>query len=60
MKKPVLFIACIVAVLIGIAVFNLIIGVAGLNWAILTMVGSIIFSIFTTFHTQPDKEDPHA
>jgi hypothetical protein len=54
-----MFTAWLVAVLASIVVFNLIIGVFGLNWAIVTLVVFIAFAIYTSLRTQPEEKEPH-
>lgn len=60
MGKFRMFATWLAAFLAGILVFNLLIGVFGLNRAIVTLVLFIIFTIFTGFRTQPEDKDPHA
>jgi hypothetical protein len=55
-----MFITWLVAVLVGIIVYNLIIGVFGLKWAVVTLIVSILFAIYTSFQTQPEDKEPHA
>jgi uncharacterized membrane protein YuzA (DUF378 family) len=52
MSKLLIFIAWLAAVLAGIATFNLLIGVFGLNQAIVTLVVFVIFAIYTCLRTQ--------
>ena len=60
MGKSFMLAAWLVAVITGIAAFNLIIGVFGLNWAIITLVACIIFAIYTSFRIQPEEKEPDA
>ena len=60
MNKLVIFMAWLVTVLAGIAAFNLIIGVFGLNHAICTLVVFIIFAIYSCLRTQSDRKEPYA
>lgn len=46
------FLIWLVAVLAGIAFFNLLIGVLGLNQAIVTLVIFVVFAIYASFVTQ--------
>ena len=59
-SKFVMFITWLVAVLTVITAFNLIIGVFGLNRAIVTLVVVIIFAVYTSFRTQPEETEPRA
>ena len=59
MGKFGMFTIWLAAFLVGIMVFNLLIGVFGINRAIVTLVVFIIFAIFTGWRTQPEEKDPH-
>jgi hypothetical protein len=59
MSKFVMFAAWLVAVVAGIIAFNLIIGVFGLNQAIVTLVIFIIFAVYTSFRSQPEENEPY-
>jgi hypothetical protein len=58
--KVLIFVIWLTAVLAGFAAFNLIIGVFGLNQAIVALVVFAIFAIYTSFRTQPEEGGPHA
>jgi membrane protein implicated in regulation of membrane protease activity len=60
MNRPVFFLAWLSAVLAAIASFNLLIGVFGLNEAIVSLVIFVIFAVFTCRHTQSERKEPHA
>jgi hypothetical protein len=60
MNRPVFFFARLSAVLAAIASFNLLIGVFGLNEAIVSLVVFVIFAVFTCRHTQSERKEPHA
>ena len=60
MSKCRKFLIWLVAVLASITVFNLIIGVFGLNRAIVALVLFVIFAIGTSFVTQPEDKEPYA
>ena len=60
MNKPVFFLAWLAAVLAAIASFNLLIGVFGLNEAIVSLVVFVIFEVYTCRHTQSERKEPHA
>lgn len=55
-----LFIRRFSAGLATVAIFNLIIGVCGLSWAMFTLAGFIIFAVYTSFQAQPEEKEPHA
>jgi uncharacterized membrane protein YuzA (DUF378 family) len=60
MSKLFKFVTWLVAMLVGIIVYNLIIGVFGLKRAVVTLIISILFAIYTSFQTQPEDKEPHA
>jgi hypothetical protein len=60
MSKFAILIIWLAAVLAGMTVFNLLIGVLGLNQAIVTLVVFVIFAVYTSFATQPEDKEPHA
>jgi hypothetical protein len=60
MSKYLLFLVWLAVVLAGIAAFNLLIGVFGLNQAIVTLTVFVIFSIYSCFRNQSEEKEPHA
>jgi uncharacterized membrane protein len=60
MNRPVFFFAWLSAVLAAIASFNLLIGVFGLNEAIVSLVVCVIFVVYTCRHTQSERKEPRA
>ena len=59
MNKCLRFLVWLVVVLAAIAVFNLLIGVFGLNQAVITLVVFIVFAIYSCFRTQSEERGPH-
>jgi len=60
MKK---FIKCclpILLILAGAIFFNLIIGVLGLHWAIISLVVFTLLAIYVSFKPQPEDNEPYA
>jgi hypothetical protein len=60
MSKVLICVIWLAAVLAGIAAFNLIIGVFGLNQAIVSLVVFVIFAIYTSFRGQSEEGGPRA
>ena len=60
MSKDLLFLVWLAVVLASIAAFNLLIGVFGLNNAIVTLAVFVIFSIYSCFRTQSGEKESHA
>jgi hypothetical protein len=56
MSRFIKFVVWFAAVLGGIAAFNLIIGVFGLNCAIISLVVFITFAVYTSFRPQPEEK----
>ena len=59
MSKCLLFLVWLVVVLAAIAAFNLLIGVFGLNQAVVTLVVFVIVAIYSCFRTQSEERGPH-
>lgn len=59
MNKCLLFLVWLAVVVAAIAAFNLLIGVFGLNQAIVTMAVFVIFSIYSCIRTQSEERGPH-
>jgi hypothetical protein len=60
MRKGVVYVALLVTILAGITLFNLLVGVFGLDLAIVTLVVFVIFAIYTSLRTQSEEGGPHA
>jgi hypothetical protein len=60
MRRGVMYVTWLVTILAGITLFNLLIGVFGLDLAIVTLVVFVIFAIYTSFRAQSEEEEPHA
>jgi hypothetical protein len=54
-----MFMVWLVAVLAGIAAFNLLIGVFGIWPAIVSLVVVVGFTIFTSFRPQPEEKEKY-
>jgi hypothetical protein len=56
MSKFLFFVIWLAAVIAGIAAFNLVIGVFGLNMAVVSLAVFVFFAIYSSFRTQPEEK----